>query len=209
MEVIRSPVNSPVSATYQFVANENDVMEMAQPGDHIIPGCSTKGGDESRFQANFEKYAREGVSIADPMSCAFVAPKEALSASDFRAAIDDKFGLERFIPAETDADTILSVLGLEPAKEVAEGSIASVIENLVREMLLEKKSKSKNLYMEPHMHQDSTGGDSGDAVADSKELVDYPWEGKAAGLFKVMEEKLMKTKNLHSSVKKKLSLNEF
>ena len=178
VEVIRSPVNSPVSATYQFVANENDVMEMAQPGDHIIPGCSTKGGDESRFQANFEKYAREGVSIADPMSCAFVAPKEALSASDFRAAIDDKFGLERFIPAETDADVILSVLGLEPAKEVAEGSIASVIENLVREMLLEKKKK---VYMEPHMHQDSTGGDSGDAVVDGEELEEISAMGGQGG----------------------------
>ena len=88
VEVIRSPVNSPVSATYQFVTNEDDSPELAQPGDRVIPGCSTKGGDESRFKANFEKYAREGVTIADPLSCAFVASGEALSASDFRAALD-------------------------------------------------------------------------------------------------------------------------
>ena len=117
VEVIRSPVNSPVSATYQFVTNEDDSPELAQPGDRVIPGCSTKGGDESRFKANFEKYAREGVTIADPLSCAFVASGEALSASDFRAALDSGEGLERFIPQKTDPDEILNLLGVERKEE--------------------------------------------------------------------------------------------
>ena len=117
VEVIRSPVNSPVSATYQFVTNEDDSPELAQPGDRVIPGCSTKGGDESRFKANFEKYAREGVTIADPLSCAFVASGEALSASDFRAALDTGEGLERFIPQKTDPDEILNLLGVERKEE--------------------------------------------------------------------------------------------
>ena len=119
VEVIRSPVNSPVSATYQFVANEDDKSEMAQPGDTVIPGCSTKGGDESRFKANFEKYAREGVQIEDPISCAFVAsPEDALSARDFRAALDAGAGLEDFIPDETSPEEVLSILGVEPGPEV-------------------------------------------------------------------------------------------
>ena len=119
VEVIRSPVNSPVSATYQFVENKDDRPEMAQPGDTIIPGCSTKGGDESRFKANFEKYAREGVTIEDPISCAFVAPSEdALSARDFRAALDAGAGLEDFIPDETSPEEVLSILGVEPGPEV-------------------------------------------------------------------------------------------
>jgi len=166
VDVIRSPVNSPVSATYQFVANENDSSELAQPGDRVIPGCSTKGGDESRFQANFEKYARDGVTIADPLSCAFVAPKEALSASDFRAAIDAKTGLEKFIPSETDPNEILYVLGLRDSKNESESLMESVIGNLVYEMLLErKKKKTGDKYMEPHMHQDGT---SGEAAAESE-----------------------------------------
>jgi len=119
VEVIRSPVNSPVSATYQFVENKDDRPEMAQPGDTVIPGCSTKGGDESRFKANFEKYAREGVQIEDPISCAFVAsPEDALSARDFRAALDAGAGLEDFIPDETSPEEVLSILGVEPGPEV-------------------------------------------------------------------------------------------
>ena len=134
VKVIKSPVNSPVSATYQFVANENDDPDMAQPGDLIIPGCSTKGGDESRFKANFEKYAREGVGIADPIMCAFIATGEALSARDFRAALDTGMGLEAFVPPKTDPKDILSILNVEPA------GINEVIMQLVRESLDEMSS---------------------------------------------------------------------
>ena len=126
VEVIRSPVNSPVSATYQFVTNEDNSPELAQPGDRVIPGCSTKGGDESRFQANFEKYAREGVSIADPLSCAFVASGDALSASDFRAALDTGEGLERFIPQGVNPDEILNILGVEAKQEEPIEEISSM-----------------------------------------------------------------------------------
>ena len=132
VKVIRSPVNSPVLATYQFVENKDDVPEMAQPGDSVIPGCSTKGGDESRFKSNFEKYAREGVNIVDPLSCAFVASGEALSASDFRAALDAGNGLERFIPDGTDAGEILSVLGVEPAPVME--ALARLVEEMMDEM---------------------------------------------------------------------------
>ena len=131
VDVIRAPVNSPVLATYQFVENKDDSPELAQPGDRVIPGCSTKGGDEDRFKANFEKYAREGVQIVDPLECAFIASGDALSASDFRAAIDDaSVGLERFVPDGTSPQEVLSVLGVEPGAE------ESMMETLLR--LVEK-----------------------------------------------------------------------
>ena len=131
VDVIRAPVNSPVLATYQFVENKDDSPELAQPGDRVIPGCSTKGGDEDRFKANFEKYAREGVQIVDPLECAFIASGDALSASDFRAAIDDaSVGLERFVPDGTNPQEVLSVLGVEPGAE------ESMMETLLR--LVEK-----------------------------------------------------------------------
>ena len=157
VSVIRSPVNSPVSATYQFVSNENDDPDLAQPGDRVIPGCSTKGGDESRFQANFEKYAREGVSIADPISCAFVASGEALSARYFRAALDAGTGLERFIPETTDPNEILAIIGIDPGPQPERPTMESILTDLVRELLSEKKKK---VYMEPHMHQDGGSDDS-------------------------------------------------
>ena len=116
VDVIRAPVNSPVLATYQFVENKDDSPELAQPGDRIIPGCSTKGGDEVRFKnkANFEKYARKGVQIADPIECAFAASGDALSASDFRAALDSaSAGLDRFVPDGTDPQEVLGVLGVK------------------------------------------------------------------------------------------------
>ncbi len=135
VRVIKSPVNSPVSATYQFVANENDDPDLAQPGDLVIPGCSTKGGDEARFKANFEKYAREGVGIADPIMCAFIATGEALSARDFRAALDNaRGGLKAFVPPKTDPKDILSILNVKPAE------INEVIMQLVRESLDEMSS---------------------------------------------------------------------
>ena len=67
-----------------------------------------------RFQADFEKYAREGVQIADPIDCAFIASAGAVSARDFRAAIDSALkGLDRFIPDGTDPQEVLGVLGVK------------------------------------------------------------------------------------------------
>ena len=138
VDVIRAPVNSPVLATYQFVENKDDSPELAQPGDRVIPGCSTKGGDEDRFKANFEKYAREGVQIVDPLECAFIASGDALSASDFRAAIDDaSVGLERFVPDGTSPQEVLSVLGVEPG---AEESMMEMVARLVEEVVDEASS---------------------------------------------------------------------
>jgi hypothetical protein len=65
-------------------------------------------------KANFEKYARKGVQIADPIECAFAASGDALSASDFRAALDSaSAGLDRFVPDGTDPQEVLGVLGVK------------------------------------------------------------------------------------------------
>jgi len=134
VSVIRSPVNSPVLATYQFVENKSDSPEFAQPGDIILPGCSTKGGDQSRFKANFEKYAREGVRIADYLSCAFEAQDLALSATDFRKALDAAAALEVYIPPNTDPGEVYSVLGASPQ------SLSEVLTKLVEEVIDEMSS---------------------------------------------------------------------
>jgi len=156
VDIIRSPVNSPVSATYAFVENKDNDPSMAQPGDRIIPGCSTKGGDEGRFKADFNKYAREGVVISDPLSCAFIADNEnALSARDFRAALDKakndknaKNELMNFIPDETNPNEILSILGsLNESSSVSNGAISGfsrkLEEKLINEVLNYLLSKGR------------------------------------------------------------------
>ena len=47
VKVMESPVNSPVGATFQFVANENDNPDWAQPNEKVVLGVSTKGCDDS------------------------------------------------------------------------------------------------------------------------------------------------------------------
>jgi cytidyltransferase-like protein len=74
---------SPIGAAFEFVENKDNDINKAQPGEHIILGVSTKGGDEKRFAISVQKYAREGVTVeAIP-----VTPKSNLSATDFRIAL--------------------------------------------------------------------------------------------------------------------------
>lgn len=100
VKVLESPVNSPVGASYKFVANEENKPDWAQPGDTVIFGVSTKGGDEERFATNIQKYAREGVKVVGGKEMA-VAPTinpatgKELSASDMRAAMS-KYDVESF-----------------------------------------------------------------------------------------------------------------
>ena len=52
IEVMVSPNPSPVGSAFDFVENKNDNPNLAQPGDEILLGVSTKGGDDRRFCAN-------------------------------------------------------------------------------------------------------------------------------------------------------------
>jgi len=106
-----SPSPSPVSAAYEFVANKDNSSYMAQPGEHVILGVSTKGGDEIRFQKTAQDYAREGVTVE---VIPFKAPTD-LSATQFRAAIDSALDknsirpLMSFLPKNVDPNSILQI----------------------------------------------------------------------------------------------------
>ena len=71
VKTVRSSKNSPVGAAFDFVTNEDNNDDYAHPGDSVILGSSSKGGDQSRFAGNVEKYAREGVEVVNPMDYIF------------------------------------------------------------------------------------------------------------------------------------------
>jgi len=106
-EISKTP--SPVGAAYEYVANENNDPQLAQPGELVILGVSTKGGDEARFQKSAQNYAREGVTVeVKPF-----IPRSDLSATDFRIAIDQ--GPEQILPFLPDgvkdkADNVLEII---------------------------------------------------------------------------------------------------
>ena len=102
---------SPVRAAYEFVEN-------AEPGIKIILGASTKGGDQSRFARDVQAYAKEGVVVLDPMMFAFDPVGEELSATDFRAALDEGLDISKFIPPNINPLAIYGVLNYDPSDMV-------------------------------------------------------------------------------------------
>ena len=93
---IMSPDNSPVKQAIDFLSNEDDDPAFAQPGDVIILGCSNKPDERgsvdcARF-TGIEKYAREGISVVNPMNpkfakYGFIPVPPVLSASQFRDSV--------------------------------------------------------------------------------------------------------------------------
>ena len=99
VKIMESPVNSPVGAAFNFVANEENNPDWAQEGETVILGVSTKGGDQSRFGQDAQKYARKGVTVlsgddyaVDPTGPNFTSAIDGkpLSASDMREAIANR-----------------------------------------------------------------------------------------------------------------------
>ena len=141
VEVMRSPMNSPVQASFDFVANKEDKPEWAQPGDSIILGASTKGGDESRFAGDVQKYAREGVEVLNPMEYVFDPPEETpFNASDVRNALAAEDEIIRFIPDECikagSEPEIISILIDKPEKktnQITSESLYSLVESVMAE----------------------------------------------------------------------------
>ena len=140
---IRSPKASPVGATFDFVSNEENKPEWAQPGDKILLGASTKGGDESRFAGDVQSYAREGVEVLNPLEYVFEPPEEiAFNASDFRDDIGSRRDILRYLPDECIAagseSIILSILTDEPEKKTEQEpmsleSLYSLVEETINE----------------------------------------------------------------------------
>ena len=147
VKVLESPVNSPVGATFKFVANEENEPDYAQPGESVVLGVSNKGGDDSRFSDKAQKYAAEGVTVlAGPeytvnvSGDAFTDTRtgEALSASTMRSAISsgDLETFTEYLPdaLKSDAERLMKDLTPEK-KDVNESS--SLIIDLIKESMRE------------------------------------------------------------------------
>ena len=181
--VLSGPFNTPVQNAYEVL--KGGVPDyIPRPGDLIIPAASDKPDkrgkpDYNRF-LNFHKgiYGMiDGVIPANIMNWYYEAPKEdPMSASKFRAALDTGENLESFLPKGVDPDAVLSVLGVSGVSE----SIDEIINNLVLELLLERKKKK--VYMEPHMHQDGFEiSDTGDGESEELEEVSAMSGGAVQG----------------------------
>lgn len=143
VKVLESPVNSPVGASFKFVANEEDNPDWAQPGEKVILASSTKGGDDSRFGDKVQKYARDGVTVTSlPVEVKGDAFNDTrtgkpLSASTMRKAISEA-DLETFteyLPKglKSQAENLLSKLTPEKVEENVYNSIVGMIREAFRE----------------------------------------------------------------------------
>ena len=143
VEVIPSPHPSPVRSAYEYVENT------AQPGENVILGTSTKGGDQSRFAKNVQQYAKEGVRVLDPMKFAFDPVGEELSASDFRSAAESS-DINRFLPSGVEPQDVLDILGIQGgAEEVVEHAALPLFFRLIEEVLDEMEPIQK-FYAKDH-----------------------------------------------------------
>ena len=153
VEVQLSPMRSPVRASLDFVG------EQAEPGDCVILGTSTKGGDQSRFANNMQKYAGEGVRVPNPLQYAF-DPTENLSATDIRVAAKEG-DIEKvlsFVPDDAmgKKEEILKVLGLSGAlpenkKKSKRDELLSYIRGLVEEVLDERDYQKDSERIKSYM----------------------------------------------------------
>jgi len=158
--VIVSDMRSPVQATYEFVGDEGPL----QKGDCVMPGASTKGGDEKRwssFAKGAQKYAKEGVAILDPIQNAFT-PQENLSATDLRVAMKngDTERMKAFLPdhVKDRAGEILNILGissepsltLEGTKKKGE-DISSILYGMIEEVLNERDYQKQSERIRTHV----------------------------------------------------------
>ena len=143
VEVIPSPHPSPVRSAYQYVEDD------AKPGELVILGTSTKGGDQSRFAKNVQQYAKEGVTVLDPMKFAFDPVGEELSATDFRASIE-KGDIDKFIPRGVNPENVLDKLGIQgETEEVEEDGALPLFFRLIDEALNEIEPIQK-FYAKDH-----------------------------------------------------------
>ena len=143
VEVIPSPHPSPVRSAYEYVENT------AQPGENVILGTSTKGGDQSRFAKNVQAYAKEGVRVLNPMKFAFDPVGEELSASDFRTAAESG-DISKFLPSGIEPQDVLDILGIQGrTEEVVEHAALPLFFRLIEEVMNEMEPIQK-FYAKDH-----------------------------------------------------------
>ena len=130
VQVLISPINSPVKAAYALLDNEIDGFE-TMPGDFCIPGASTKI-DERSGKPDYERFARfdqytpsvEGLTLGNAEEWAvepFVDDSGTeFSATNFREAIDANYGLEDFLPEGVSVELFHNLIGSD--QQVQESS---------------------------------------------------------------------------------------
>tara|TARA_Y100000591_G_scaffold190580_1_gene164842 strand:+ start:12100 stop:14832 length:2733 start_codon:yes stop_codon:yes gene_type:complete len=153
VKVIPSPHPSPVRSAYEYVENT------AQPGENVILGTSTKGGDQSRFAKNVQAYAKEGVRVLDPMKFAFDPVGEELSASDFRSAAESG-DIARFLPSGVEPQDVLDILGIQGrTEEVVEHAALPLFFRLIEEVMNEMEPIQKDYAKDWSKKRMSTKGE--------------------------------------------------
>ena len=138
IEIIESPHPSPVRSAYEYVE------KTAEPGEMVVLGTSTKGGDQSRFAKNVQQYAKEGVRVLDPMKYAFDPIGEELSATDFRAALESgELATAKFLPNGVSPEDVLEILGIKSeTEEVVEHITLPIFFRLIKEALDEDSMRT-------------------------------------------------------------------
>jgi len=143
VDVIPSPHPSPVRSAYEYVGED------AKPGELVILGTSTKGGDQSRFAKNVQKYAKDDVTVLDPMKFAFDPVGEELSATDFRAALESG-EIRKFLPSGINPENVLDILNVQGEVEETNEHVAlPLFFRLIEEVLNEMEPVQK-FYAKDH-----------------------------------------------------------
>jgi len=154
--VLKSPQNSPVGASFDYVENKNSNPDFAQDGDQVILGASTKGGDQSRFAGSVQKYADRNpmgnVKVLNPMDFVFDPIPPELSATHFREALKAGDDISPWVPPESHGsiEEIMNILGAEK-KTLTLESLFSLVEEILSEELdaavkaKQEKDKEKKL----------------------------------------------------------------
>jgi hypothetical protein len=144
VKAIPSPHPSPVRSAYEYVGED------AQPGEMVILGTSTKGGDQSRFAKNVQQYAKEGVTVLDPMKFAFDPIGEELSATDFRTALETG-DIGKFLPRGINPQNVLDILGIQgETEEVVEHVALPLFFRLIEEALDERDYQKDSERIKKH-----------------------------------------------------------
>ena len=108
---------SPINAAYEYVGDIGPL----NVGDKVMLGCSTKGGDCSRW-VDAEKYIKEGVELL-PVTGVEPSMRDngsPFSATDFRnalgGALENRDAIAEFV-GEENVDEVLKILGLSGSLE--------------------------------------------------------------------------------------------
>jgi hypothetical protein len=145
VQVIKSPHPSPVRSAYEYVE------KTAEPGEMVMLGTSTKGGDQSRFNKNVQQYAKEGVRVLDSMKYAFDPVGEELSATDFRAALESgELATAKFLPNGVSPEDVLGILDIQGETEEVEEHIALPLFFRMIEEALNEIEPIQKFYAKDH-----------------------------------------------------------